>query len=95
MKIHIETPFVKGKVLVSETPTEQGYHSVIVCLRMPVNRVGKFKDYYRALDSAQAFARAVSGGPFPDECDLQWISDLLREHLGICPDEWKEKFPYN
>ena len=90
MKIPIETPFVKGKVVVSETPTEQGYHSVIVCLRMPVNRVGKFKDYYRALDSAQAFARAVSGGPFPDECELERVSFLLREHLGIKPEEWEE-----
>ena len=90
MKIYIETPFVKGKVVVSETPTENGYHSVIVNLRMIAKRVGKFTDYYEALEASQAFARAVSGGPFPDECELERVSFLLREHLGIQPAEREE-----
>ena len=95
MKIPIETPFAKGELTVSKSPTKYGRHAVLVDLKIPLKRVGKFEDYKKACESAWEFYEALSGGPYPDECDLKWISDLLREHLGICPDEWKEKFPYD
>ena len=90
MKIPIETPFAKGELTVSKSPTKYGRHAVLVDLQMPIKRVGKFEDYNKACESALEFYEDLSGGPYPDECDLQWVSDLLREHLGICPVEREE-----
>ena len=90
MKIFIDTPFCKGGLIVSNSPTKSGYHSVLVNLQIPVNRVGKFEDYDEALESAQKFALAVGAGPYPGECELERVSFLLREHLGIQPVKREE-----
>lgn len=90
MKIQIQTPFAKGELTVSKSPTKYGHHAVLVDLQMPVKRVGKFADYDKAVESAQAFALAVGAGPFPCECELERMSSLLRFHLGIKPEECEE-----
>lgn len=90
MKINIDTPFCKGELTVSKSQTKSGYHSVLVNLQMPVNRVGQFEDYGKAVESSRSFALAVGAGPFPCECELERVSSLLRFHLGIKPEEWEE-----
>ena len=90
MKIPIKTPFAEGEIVVSKSPTKYGRHTVLVDLQIPVKRVGKFEDYKKACESAWAFYEALSGRPYPDECNLQWVSDLLREHLGIQPVKREE-----
>ena len=86
MKIFIDTPFCKGGLIVSKSPTKYGRHAVLVDLQMPVKRVGKFEEYGKAVESAQEFALAVGTGPYPGECELERVSSLLRKHLGIHPD---------
>ena len=90
MKIFIDTPFCKGGLIVSNSPTRSGYHSVLVNLQIPVKRVGKFEEYGKAVESAQEFALAVGTGPYPGECELERVSSLLRKHLGIQPSEREE-----
>ena len=90
MKITIETPFAEGELTVSKSPTKYGRHTVLVDLQIPVKRVGKFEDYDEALESAQKFALAVGAGPYPGECELERVSFLLREHLGIQPVKREE-----
>ena len=90
MKIFIDTPFCKGELTVSKSPTKYGQHAVLVNLQIPVKRVGKFEEYGKAVESAQEFALAVGAGPYPDECELERVSFLLREHLGIQPVKREE-----
>ena len=90
MKIKIENPYLNGYVDVDKSLSSAYPHVVHVNLQMSIKRVGKFTDYKKACESAWAFYEDLSGNPYPGECNLQLVSDLLREHLGIQPSEREE-----
>lgn len=91
MKIQVETPFCEGNIKV-----ERSYlggevrHTVIVDLKMPVKRVAKFSSHKQAREAVLEFASYLEAGPYPDECELRRVSQLLEEHLGIVPDDLEE-----